>query len=416
MATVRLILDKQHPGRDGMCSLKVRASVGSETAYLSTGIRLLPSQWEPTLEKPILARKDIANRILEVKVAVQAAVLELRIDKRLPYMTPRQICDEISDRVLGGNTGFPKEKDRVLAYMRKYRDSVRKEGTRDTYSRAIKALEDYGEGTEWVTWEQIDKRWLEAFERHLSATLSVNTISIIMRCIRHVFNDAIDAGVTTSYPFRSFRIRQEETRKRSLSIGELVSFMRTPVAPSQEQWRDTFVLLVYLIGINTVDLWNARWSDIQGDRLHYRRAKTGKLYSIKLEPEAVLILNRWKGERHLLSSMDRYADLKSWRCHLNKRLKAVGQKTGKKGKILRKGPFDEISTYWSRHTWATAAHSLGAPLDLIAQALGHSDRAHSVTMTYIRQDESKVDEINRKVIDEITRCLNRESTKIIRIA
>ena len=40
-------------------------------------------------------------------------------------------------------------------------------------------------------------------------------------------------------------------------------------------------------------------------------------------------------------------------------------------------------------------------MDTIAQALGHSDRSHSVTMIYIKPDQSRVDEANRRVIDYV---------------
>ena len=40
-------------------------------------------------------------------------------------------------------------------------------------------------------------------------------------------------------------------------------------------------------------------------------------------------------------------------------------------------------------------------MDIIGQALGHSDKSHSVTFIYIREDQGKVDEANRRVIDYV---------------
>lgn len=39
--------------------------------------------------------------------------------------------------------------------------------------------------------------------------------------IRAVFNYAIDEEITTLYPFRKFKIKKEETRKRSLTIEQI---------------------------------------------------------------------------------------------------------------------------------------------------------------------------------------------------
>ena len=44
-------------------------------------------------------------------------------------------------------------------------------------------------------------------------------------------------------------------------------------------------------------------------RLEYRRAKTGKFYSIKIEPEIQDILDRYRGKKHLLAPFDKYDNL-----------------------------------------------------------------------------------------------------------
>ena len=73
----------------------------------------------------------------------------------------------------------------------------------------------------------------------------------------------------------------------------------------------------------------------------------------------------------------------------------------KEGKVrvvaVRRKTWPDLSAYWARHTWASIARSLGVPMDVIAQAMGHS--MHSVTDIYIARDSSLVDEANRKVID-----------------
>jgi integrase len=66
--------------------------------------------------------------------------------------------------------------------------------------------------------------------------------------------------------------------------------------------------------------------------------------------------------------------------------------------ITYHGLFPDLTTYWARHTWATVAHKIGVPKDVISMALGHSF-GNRVTDTYIDYDSEKVDEANRKVID-----------------
>ena len=68
-----------------------------------------------------------------------------------------------------------------------------------------------------AAFDKIDKDWLYGFDEFLSKTMVLNTRSIIMRTLRAVFNDALDDEVTTNYPFRKFKIKEEPTKTRSLS-------------------------------------------------------------------------------------------------------------------------------------------------------------------------------------------------------
>lgn len=214
-----------------------------------------------------------------------------------------------------------------------------------------------------------------------------------------MFNYAIDYDVTTAYPFRRFKIRPEETRKRSLTVDELRRLFDYPVEEYAEIYRDMFKLIFLLIGINTVDLHGLKAVTKDG-RIEYKRAKTGKLYSINVEPEAMEIIEKYRGNTGLLSIADRWSDSRNFRHQCNKALQRIGQveRTGRGGKKIIDAEFEGLTTYWARHSWATIAYELGISKDIIAQALGHSD-GHDTTNIYIREDMRKVDEANRRVLD-----------------
>jgi integrase len=61
---------------------------------------------------------------------------------------------------------------------------------------------------------------------------------------------------------------------------------------------------------------------------------------------------------------------------------------------------DDITSYWARHTWATIASQLDIPKDVISRALGHSFGVKT-TDIYIKFDDTKIDEANRRVIDYV---------------
>ena len=214
-----------------------------------------------------------------------------------------------------------------------------------------------------------------------------------------MFNNAIDYELTNVYPFRRFKIRPEPTRKRALSVEDLRKLFDYPVEPYAELYRDMLKLMFMLIGINTVDLHRIKTITKDG-RIEYKRAKTGRLYSIKVEPEAMEVIKKYKGEKGLLCIADRWSDSRNFRHQCNKALQRIGEveRKGRGGKKIITSEFPDITTYWARHSWATIAYSIGISKDIIAQALGHSD-GHDTTNIYINEDLSKVDEANRKVLE-----------------
>lgn len=397
MATIKLVSGIKKSA-DGRWTLRVRINVGSSIAYVATDIKLLDDEWDSG-SCEYHGRSDLQRaRVIALRSNLAVLLAEMKASGRMSSLNALDIANIIRVEVLRKS---PRSDPRSLLIkrMEAYRDKCVAKGTMEVYTRTIDTLSRFDHDLASRRMEQVDRRYLEDFEKFCRRTMSVNTTSILLRNIRTVFNDARDDGVTTNYPFRGFKIRQEETRKRCLSAERLRQLMSMELPESQVRYRDYFMLMFYLIGVNTVDLFNARPCDLEDGRLNYRREKTGKLYSVKVEPEAMAIIMKYKGKTHLLEAMDNHDDFLSWRTQLNKRLKALGQITGKRGKVIGDGPFPELSTYWARHTWATLAYQIGIPVDTIAQALGHSDRSHSVTFTYIKTDQRRVDEANRKLID-----------------
>ena len=145
--------------------------------------------------------------------------------------------------------------------------------------------------------------------------------------------------------------------------------------------------MFFLMGINLVDL--SRLTNIENRRVSYKRAKTGTLYDIKVEPEAQEIIERYRGSEHLISLFDKKAYTNVMK-RFEDVLKILGKKIG----------VPNLTTYWTRHSFATIAYEIGVPTDVIADCLGHKS-AHRMTNIYIRKDAKFVDEANRKVIDYV---------------
>lgn len=287
-------------------------------------------------------------------------------------------------------------------------ESRNAERTKEIYKTTLNKILTFDKNAASMSFEDINKDWLISFDNFLKKEgLKKNSRNIHFRNIRAVINDAIDNEITTHYPMRKMNINPEETEKRSLTIGELRLLFDYPVKKWQQKYLDYFKLTFYLIGINPVDLCNCKKEDVKDGRLIYKRRKTGKLYSIKIEKEAQDIIDRYSGEKLLVNFSERMTNYKTFVSRANKALKKIGivnmvynSSLSKKNKFEYKPLFNSLSIYWARHTWATLAYSIGISDELIAAALGHS-HGNRTTSIYIDKSIANIDDVNRKVIDYV---------------
>ena len=292
-------------------------------------------------------------------------------------------------------------KSLFLPYYEQFVQARLSKGTKTIYDRALKWIKKYDPEITHKPFRELDRKWLIGLDQAMSESNKKNTRSILLRSVRAVFSQAQADGIISTDPFKGFDLKEEPTVKRSMDLKTLQLIRDMDVEPWQEEYRDMFMLMFYLIGINAGDLFLAKKEQLVGDRLNYIRKKTGKQYSIKVQPEAMKIIEKYKGDNWLLCPMDRYSNYKDYLQHMNRALGKLGLHYTTSSKVTGKAVFPGLSTYWSRHTWATLAYEIEIPVDTIGQALGHSDRQHIITFVYIRLDDKKVDAANRAVLDYV---------------
>lgn len=401
---VRVRLDKRRQKEDGTYPLVATFSVFGSSALIPMGIDLTDDQWNKDTQQIINhPQRAVLNNYITSRVgAISESLIFLQLNGHLKGLdTPtavKSVLLKYLDDPDSINEDITQSSDTILNVFTRFISTKQKPKTKESYLDTFNKVRTFlGEDGESTTFDDLDVGWLRRFEGYLLGSgLAVNTVAIHFRNFRAVCNFAIDDELTDNYPFRRFRIKQEATRKRSLSVEELRTFFDAPTTDDEQMYLDIFKLIFFLIGINMVDLANI--TEIENGRIYYRRSKTGKLYSIKVEPEALEIINRYRGKKHLLSPFDRYVNHRHFMSRCNRTLKKIGNTTiGKQGRRTHHPLQPQISTYWARHTWATIASSLDIPKDTIAHALGHGN--NTVTDIYIDFDERKVDDANRRVID-----------------
>lgn len=297
MASVKFYLDTRSVPPDVPAPLKIMITHNRTTALHSVDIRLLPSQWDGAAgcvtEHP--QRMFLNAHLFRMRSDWEIAMLKLADSGEM-----RRACSAAALRDMLLQTLYPEKYGSRNLFLDRYKaftESRATPGTRRTYAGTIPRIEAYDPMIGTRTFEDIDRRWLAGFEEFLSRTArSANARAIHFRNIRAVFNDAINDDITTAYPFRKFKIRQSPTSKRALTAESLRLLASYPCEEYQVIYRDMFVLMFCLIGINAVDLFNAPADAVTDGRLEYTRAKTHKPYSVKVEPEAAALIEKYRGK------------------------------------------------------------------------------------------------------------------------
>lgn len=414
MAKIILKLDTRRANASGRYPIQLQLSHNSKCTSISTGISIRPEHWCGEVNRAVTTQcpngKQLNADIEALYFKYSNALRELEIANRVQAMTVADIRKAlVQEQVVVERVTFDK-------FFAEFISRKEKENTANSYRHTLSKIKAFATKERHGDWsfEDITLDWLNRFNyalktQHIGGDgnelegvqeLSTNGIAIHFRNIRAVLNAAIDEELTTLYPFRKFKIKQEETAKRSLTLDDLRRLRDYACEPHQERYRDLFMLIFYLVGINTIDLFSL--TEIRNGRIEYRRSKTGRLFSIKVEPEAQAIIDKYRGEGYLLDVLDAYHNYKDFAHRMNYNLQQIGamERKGRGGKKHREVLFPGLTTYWARHTWATIAADLDIPDETISLALGHSS-GNRVTNIYINRNLKKVDEANRKVIDHL---------------
>lgn len=282
-----------------------------------------------------------------------------------------------------------------------FAETKKKQGTRELYMLTAKKVDAYRASS---SISDVDSKWLDGFVDSLG-NVSTNYISIHLRNIRSVFNWAIDNEITTSYPFRKYKIKTERVRIKNITVDELRAIRDCKIPEWMEIYRDLFMLSFYLCGINPIDLLNLTKKNIKGGRVVYNRAKTGRLYDIPLPDEAAVIIEKYKGKTFLLNPLEHYSSHKDFCHHWNAALKKIGSvevavdRAGKMRKIVYHPIVDNLTIYVARYTFASIGAELDIPRETIALCLGHS--WSDVTSHYIAYNRKKIDDAVKRIIEYI---------------
>lgn len=381
MAT-KIILDTRRQLKDGTFPLRIFVAHGTNL-YLPTGLSVHKKDWNQTAQMCTGVNAKKHNSILKMKLTeVVNAILDIREEGLWGELSYSELRRRLEGKAIEDN------KEPTLQDIVDILVKGKSKSTAYIYATALNYARGFCDpGTIKIS-QIANTDWVDSYVDALSS-LKCNSKKIIFGKISSVMNYAERKGLISKNPSKDVHFKQEQTAKRSLTLNQLRTLRDMPLDANHAYARDIFMLIFYLIGINISDLNDAVLSDIVNGRLEYKRNKTGRQYSIKIEPEAEAIIKRVKrGDKFIRCSSQRIWSLLR--------------------EISIPGVKHKITTYWARHTWATVAADIDISRDIVSECLGHSYGC-STTAIYIRFAQKKIDDANRRVINELNKPNNEKN-------
>lgn len=367
--------------------LKLGIGKRQRTAYIATGISLLPSEWDGKLQRVVNhPRKKIYNSDLaRMRAQVEDYLRPMLYNGELADLSAVQIKDLVNTHFYGHIS--------TLKLWEVYQPVMKSRGagTALIYRTAWHQFKRWKPDAETLPLRSVTHTLLAEYSDWLNARFKPNTAATALRCLRTVWNEAVRQGKVSGNPFEGLNTEPAATVGRDLSLEQLRKLWRAETQTDREaQALDFFKLSFLLRAINSIDLIKVSPADISNGRLYYNRQKTGKAISVKIEPEAADIIARRGNASRLFAVQGKAATFTNTSGILLQRI------------AMREG-LPPVTMYYARHTLASLLFEQGGTMDVVSAILSHSLGGARVTATYVAIREAKLDEAMRKVIDAVVR-------------
>lgn len=398
MISFKTLLDTRRAKKDGTYPIVIRMYLERQWNQIPTGHSVSENEWDEN--KGEINRTCKRYKSLQrVNISIQRRKLDL-YDRAISFIDENSECDiqEIKDFL----TGKDRRKLNLFEFHQLLIDRMicrGQLGNARIYREVLVDLKKFRNGRD-IALNKVDYRFLVKYENYsLSRGMSVNGLGIKLRTLRAVLNHAIREKLLSrdKYPFELYKIKKAETRKRAISEETLKRIIDLEFEKGTRQYmaRSYFLISFHLIGMNFTDMARLKVANINNSRIEYRRSKTKKLFSIKISDALWQLLDEYVGSKHESDYIlpvihspgtleEEYLQVKNGLRLFNYGLKDIGKMVGMT---------TVLSTYVSRHTWATIAKKKMVPISVISEGLGHSST--EVTSTYLDSfDKSIIDEYN----------------------
>ena len=351
---VKLVYDRKkratntHEG-----TIELRVLFQCKQKFLSTGVAILPRQWDEKNEC-VKLRND-ATSLNKALSLIKNAAVDLLMEMVQQGIVDLSRLNEVFK---------PKVNDLTFHEYMKERIEKRNvgENTRERYVSFYKIfVEEYGK---IVNFSDITEAGIRDYDEWLHKRMvnghlmQQSTIYSHHKYLRLFIYDALTDGHVDKNPYQSRRIKidhGEGGQIPCLTINQVETIEGLDLVGFLDKTRDLFLFQCYT-GLAFADMQKFRLKDYTQDEdgkylIKGQRTKTDTTYIFVLSEKALAIVGKYKGRIPSISNQK-----------YNQYLKVIGQMIG----------VPSLHSNMGRSTFASTCLNQGMPIDVLKHALGHT--------------------------------------------
>jgi integrase len=399
--TTAVFLDTRRVKDSLLFPVKFRVYNSDKRVYYPSGVDISEEDWKKLLNKTKTGKQLTRDREL----------IQIGFTKLKNHIIEMVKEEGFSFQGLDARLKRKKQNSIISEFLTKI-ESLEEEGRPGTASAYRCAMNSIAKFTKIdLKFGDITPDWLRKYERYLlDQDRTMTTVGMYLRCLRSIINSGRSFITPAQYPFGDpkhgkYRIKKGSGRKLALTMPQINKILKYE-SPSEEgrKYRDLWYFSFLCNGINVNDLLKLKYSDIVNGEIHFTRGKTVNTNPDQ-EPIKATILPAMEQIIKQYGNSDRSGYIFPFLTdgmtptqirirvqdvthRINLRMKKIGEALG----------LGNITTYSSRHSFASILKHNNVSMAFISESLGHTDMA--TTKAYLSsfdQDErAKVAEIFNK--------------------
>lgn len=392
--SLSLSLDTRRKRKDNSYPIIIRLSHFQKTTSIATGQSVPEKYWDDSKKqvrksyKGVVSVKFLNNLLISEIAKARDIINRLHYKGELNFLIINQLKAKIVKKSKYESFftyGLEVAKDLRVA---------QRFGTARNYEGIIGILKVFNKQKD-LKFNELNLDFLKRFERfHLSKSGNTqNGLASYMRTIKAIYNRGIKDDIIERehYPFLKYQIKTNPTEKRAIKIESIKKILDLKLAKGHSlfHYRNYFLLSYMTMGMSFIDMAFLRKKDIVDDRIKFQRRKTSKIYDIKITDQIRAILKFYiskKGKNEFILPVIKreifemqYKDAQWGLKRYNTGLKEIAKLCEIE---------ERLTSYVSRHSFATHALFKNIPLAAISAMLGHSKL--STTQIYLKSLPSNV--------------------------